>query len=182
MTTDLLILGIVIASNNFAAALALGAIGARRCRWRILIAFGVFEFLVPLTGLWLGRKTSGAIAETAAWIGPLLLACLGGWALWNANDATFGEESDIDTIASWTGLVALATALSVDNLLVGFSIGLGKIEPLALATTIAAFSIVFTQIGIEIGARAASSYERSARLVTGSLLLALAAAEFLGLI
>ena len=102
--------------------------------------------------------------------------------MWNANDSTFGEESDIDTIASWKGLVALATALSVDNLLVGFSIGLGKIEPLALATTIAAFSIVFTQIGIEIGARAASSYERSARLVTGSLLLALAAAEFLGLI
>lgn len=182
MTINLLILGVVIGSNNFAASLALGAIGAKRRRWRILIAFGIFEFLVPLTGLWLGRKTSGAIAETAAWIGPVLLACLGCWALWKANDATFGEGSDVETITSWQGLTVLAGGLSVDNLLVGFSIGLSKIEPLALATTIAAFSIVFTQIGIEIGARATSSYERSARLIAGFLLLALAAADFLAFI
>lgn len=182
MTINLLILGVVIASNNFAASLALGAIGAKRRRWRILIAFGIFEFLVPLTGLWLGRKASGAVAETAAWIGPLLLACLGCWALWKANDATINEGAHIDAITSWKGLAVLAGGLSIDNLLVGFSIGMGEIEPLALASTIAAFSIVFTQIGIEIGARATRSYERRARVIAGLLLLALAGADFFGFI
>lgn len=146
MTIDLLLLGVVIASNNFAAFLALGAIGAKRRRWRILIVFGTFEFLVPLPGLWLGRRSSDAIAGNAAWIGPLVLACLGGWALWKAKDATIGAGSEINTITSWRGLALLAGGLSIDNLFVGFSIGLGRIEPLALATTIAAFSIVFTQI------------------------------------
>lgn len=182
MTIDLLILGIVIASNNFAGALALGAIGARGRRWRILIAFGLFEFFVPLTGLCLGGKASSAVAGAAAWVGPTLLAFLGCWALWKANDATLGEGSDVETVTSWKGLATLAAGLSIDNLLVGFSIGLGRIEPLTLATTIAAFSIVFTQIGIELGARATRNYERRARLIAGCLLLALAAADFFGFI
>lgn len=179
MAVDLVILGVVIASNNFAAALALGAVGARSRRWRILVAFGVFEFLVPLTGLWLGREASNLIADAAEWIGPILLASLGCWALYKANERSLGDNSDVEAITSWKGLIALAGGLSIDNLIVGFSIGLGRLDPLALATTIAVFSIAFTQIGLEIGARASGNHEGSARKAAGLLLLALAVADFL---
>ena len=179
MAVDLVILGVVIASNNFAAALALGAVGARSRRWRILVAFGVFEFLVPLTGLWLGRETSKVISSAANWIGPILLAGLGCWALFKANERSLGEDWDVETITSWKGLIALAGGLSIDNLIVGFSIGLGRLDPLALAITITVFSIAFTQMGLEIGQRAKGTHEVAARMVAGLLLLALAVADFL---
>ncbi|MDX1580471.1 MAG: manganese efflux pump, partial [Alphaproteobacteria bacterium] len=162
--------------------LALGAVGARSRRWRILIAFGVFEFFVPLAGLWLGREVSELIADAADWTGPMLLAGLGCWALLKAREGSLGENLNVEAITSWKGLLALASGLSIDNLIVGFSIGLGRLDPLALATTIALFSIVFTQIGLEIGQRAKGNHEVAARMVAGLLLIALAVADFLGLV
>ncbi len=76
----------------------------------------------------------------------------------------------------------LAGGLSIDNLIVGFSLGLGSIEPLALASTIALFSVAFTWIGLEMGARAQKSYERFAKIAAGLLLLALAGADVWGII
>ncbi len=66
MAINLFILGAIIGSNNLAAALALGAIGAKTHRPRILLAFGTFEFLVPLLGLWLGRQAANLVAQEAS--------------------------------------------------------------------------------------------------------------------
>jgi putative Mn2+ efflux pump MntP len=81
MGADLAVLGIVIGSNNLAASLALGALGQAVRRRRVVAVFGAFEFLVPLAGVWLGRHAAGLVAERAGWLGPLLLALLGAWAI-----------------------------------------------------------------------------------------------------
>ena len=46
MLLQLLIIGVVIGSNNFATSLALGALGQEDKHRRILIMFGVFEFSI----------------------------------------------------------------------------------------------------------------------------------------
>ncbi|HUG45987.1 MAG TPA: manganese efflux pump, partial [Sphingomicrobium sp.] len=74
MLVELLILGAIIGSNNFATALALGALGQKVRRWRIVLTFGLFEFFIPLLGLWLGQRASGFVAGSVDWLGPALLA------------------------------------------------------------------------------------------------------------
>lgn len=180
MTLQLLLLGTVIGSNNFATALALGALGQEDKKWRILLVFGVFEFFVPLFGLWLGQRASGIMAEQARWLGPLLIAGLGLWTLFDAGRETRDHERLAKWLASWRGLIVLSAGLSVDNLIVGFSLGLGSVPVIFMATVIMLCSVSFAWIGLVIGARGRRVYEDPAEFVSGLFLLAIAWISWLG--
>lgn len=177
---QLLLLGTVIGSNNLAAALALGALGQKDRRRRIVAVFGVTEFVVPLVGIWLGRGASALVRDHVGWLAPALLAALGLWAMgmawlrWDASDSLARR------VTTWRALVVLALALSVDNLLVGFSLGLGGTDPWLVAATIALFSMVFAWIGLGAGRAARRHWERYAEFGAGFLLLLLAAAMAAG--
>ena len=170
MWLQLAILGAVIGANNFSAALALGALGQARRRWRIAGTFAAFEFTVPLLGIWLGQATAEFVAGRADWLGPALLAGLGLWTLFETTRDTRDREALGAWLTGWRELVLLAAGLSVDNLVVGVSLGLEGIPPLAMAATIMGFSVTFTLIGLELGGRVRHSYETASELVSGGLL------------
>ncbi len=172
---ELLLLGAAIGINNLAVSLALGAMGAADRRWRIAAVFGVFEFTVPLVGLLIGREIAEVGSEAGRVIGAALLAGLGGWTLRSASDPSAGARL-IGRVASIGGLAGLAAGLSLDNLLVGFGLGLGDAEPVLVATVIAAFSITFTLVGLELGAEGRRQWERQANLLAGFALIGVAIA------
>lgn len=175
-------LGVVIGANNLAAALSLGAMGQRERRLRVVAVIGFFEFTIPLVGIWLGRRASNVIADQAGWIGSALLTALGVWALWSATRSSRENKEISDRVTTWKGLVLLALGLSIDNLIIGFSLGLGGTEPLLVAATISVFSMAFTWIGITSGSAARRGWERWAQIGAGVLLLGLAAASWAGVI
>lgn len=183
---ELLAIGTVVGLNNFAVALMLGALGQRRRRWRIAGVFAVFEFTVPLIGLYLGSTLAEALSDVGQYVGAALLVLLGGMAVRSATHLRYDDPRERDRVArqatTWGGLIALAAGLTVDNLVVGFSLGLGDVEPLLLAGTIAFFATTFTLIGLEIGARGRRDFERVARIGSGVLLVALGLAIGFGLI
>ncbi len=76
----------------------------------------------------------------------------------------------------------MSAGLSVDNLIVGFSLGLGDVEPLILAGTIAGFSMTFAWIGLKLGHLAKDNHRRSAVAATGILLIGLAIATATGIL
>jgi putative Mn2+ efflux pump MntP len=178
---QLLILGAVIGSNNLAAALALGALGQIKRRNRIVIVFGVFEFVVPLIGIAIGQTAASLIAESATWIGPTLLIGLGSLTVFaGLRLSTRRDEKLARRVTTWRGLVALALMLGIDNLIIGFSLGLGAIHALAAATTIAVFSIVFTWFGITVGGRLRRIWQNRAEIASGALLILLGILSGLG--
>lgn len=179
MILELLVLGVVIGANNFAASLALGALGQKVRRWRIVGVFGAFEFTIPLVGIWLGRHAAGLVADRAGWLGPALLAGVGVWTMAAAQRDSWQVERFARKATTWRGLMTLAALLSVDNLIVGFSLGLGGASPLLLAGTIALFAMLFALVGLRIGARARNRHERAAETTAGVLLVLLAVATWL---
>ena len=185
-TGELLAIGTVVGLNNFAVALMLGALGQNRRRWRIAAVFAVFEFTVPLFGLLIGSALSGELSNAGRVIGAALLIVLGAMAIRSATGAAGQSSKERDRrarqVTTWRGLVALAAGLTLDNLVVGFSLGLGDVKPLLLAGAIAFFATTFTLIGLEIGARGRRDYERGARVGSGLLLVALGVAVALGLV
>ena len=184
--SSLIVIGVVIGINNLSAALALGGLGHGHHRWRIVGIFTAFEFAVPLIGAFLGAALAQVISGRLPWLGGSLLAMLGVLALvstWRtaAQHPLSSSRDRLGRLAtSWQGLVVLGASLSADNLVVGFSLGLDSVPPLALATTIAAFSATFTYAGVTAGARLSHRWERGTDVASGVLLIALGLAVALG--
>lgn len=174
MGLELLILGIVAGSNNFATSLALGALGQDDRRLRILAVFAAFEFGVPLLGLALGRRISGQLADHASWLGALLIAGLGLWTLFASTRRTPDTRKLARWLSSWRGLVTLSAGLSLDNLVVGFGLGLGGVPVLLTATVIMLCSVAFAWVGLRLGAMGHRDVETPAEALSGLLLLAVA--------
>jgi putative Mn2+ efflux pump MntP len=74
----------------------------------------------------------------------------------------------------------VALGLSLDNLLVGFSLGLGGVSPLKLASTIAFFSGLFSFIGLKTGKYVKEKFGEYVQVFAGSVLIVLAVINFLG--
>jgi putative Mn2+ efflux pump MntP len=174
MALHLLILGIVVGSNNFATTLALGSLGQADRRWRILLVFAVFEFGVPLLGMALGRRVSGQVADHVQWLGPLLIAGLGLWTLLVSTRHSPDAEKLARWLSSWRGLIALSAGLSVDNLVVGFGLGLGGVPVLLTATVIMVCSVAFAWTGLRLGEMGRREFESPAEAASGLLLLVVA--------
>jgi len=163
------ILGTAIGANNLVVALALGALGQAPRRRRIAGVFGLFEFCVPLIGLLIGRGLSGTLADAGRWIGAALLVALG---LITLRPDGPDDERLAERITTTGGLAGLAAGLSLDNLVVGFALGLGDVSPLLVATVIACFSVSFTLVGLHLGAAGRRHLERPARVAAGVALVA----------
>ena len=177
---DLLIMGIVIGSNNLAVSLALGALGQAARRFRVMLVFGVFEFVMPLLGIGLGAATARALGLQTNMVGTVLLIALGLLTVYGGIRNRCQDERLARHVTRWRGLVVLALALSVDNVVVGFSLGLGRADPLIVATTIASFSVLFTWVGMILGRESRRSWEQAAKIGSGVLLVGLGAANGMG--
>lgn len=175
----LLILGIVIASNNLAASLALGALGQIGRLWRIVFIFGIFEFLIPLIGIWLGRTVAKMIATEINVLSILLLSGMAIWMIISGIRHRKKDEKIARQVTSWTGLTLLAAGLSADNLIIGFSLGLEGMNALIIAGIISVCSMLFTWIGIHLGASSRRHWEQYAEIGAGVLLLLLVVAKIL---
>lgn len=170
----LVLLGLVIGSNNLAMAFALGAMSIRSYWWRIVVVFGVFEFVIPLVGILIGQQISTFISNYASYIGGSILVLFGLFVLYKSfKTAPKTNEYLAAKVKSWPGLISLATGLSLDNLIVGFSIGLKNFHPLTSSSVIAFSSIVFTIIGLNSGKYMKDHYKKYADFISASLLILL---------
>ena len=173
---ELLILGAAIGANNLAVALALGALGQWPRRWRVAGTFAVSEFAIPLVGLMIGTAASETLAGAGRWLGAGLLAALGLWTL-RPNRDPRRDERLARRVTTWRGLTVLAVGIGLDNLVVGFAIGIpGAASPLLIASTIAVFAVVFTLAGMRIGSQGRRHWEAPAQRGAGAALVILAAA------
>lgn len=180
MFLQLAVLGIVVAANNLAVSLALGSMGQLARRGRVVAVFGAVEFIIPFIGILIGRQTSERIESAADWVAPLLLLLMGLWAIRASFRGEDFDRSLAERLTTWQGLIVLSLGLSIDNLVVGFSLGLRRGDPLLIASVIAVSSMIFSWIGMTLGGRADHAWENRSQFVAGVLLIGMAAATWKG--
>lgn len=176
MISMLLFMGLVIGSNNLAAALAIGTLGENKRWWRIFLVFGMFEFLMPLLGVWIGLQTSSFVGGAATILSVVILLGLAAVSFYAATKPAQEDKALAIKITSWKGLILLELGLSLDNLIAGFGLGIrgAELSPLLTALTIALFSVAYTWLGLHIGNKVASKWQNYAELGAGLLLCLLA--------
>jgi putative Mn2+ efflux pump MntP len=173
----LLLLGLVLplCLDTFAVAAALGMTGlSRRERVRYGLLFALFEGGMPLVGLLLGGALGRVVGGLADYLAIALLVGLGAFLLLAGDEA---EEERVRRLRSTTGpaLLGLGISISLDELAMGFTLGLARVPVVLAVVLIAAQAFVVSQVGFHLGARVGERYREGAERLAGILLIALGA-------
>jgi manganese efflux pump family protein len=160
--------------DTFAVCAALGVAGLSPVeRRRVSILFPLLEGTAPLVGLGLGAAVGAAVGAAADYVAVAVLAVLGvAMALEGEGEA---ESAGRIATARGAAIVALALTSAIDELAIGFAIGLLGLPLVPVLALIVAQSIAVTQLGMRLGARVAPRLRSAGERVAGIALVAIAA-------
>jgi manganese efflux pump family protein len=161
--------------DSFAVAAALGASQVTTAwqRLRISLVFVIFEGGMPLIGVALGSALARGIGHIADYLAAAAVIGVGIWMLADNAD----EEDKTRRIMTSRGLalVLLGISISLDELAIGFSIGLVQLPVSAVIAAIALQAFVAAQLGLAIGAKIAERWRERAEQAAGIALILLGA-------
>lgn len=140
-------------------------------RLRIGLIFALAEAVMPLIGLGIGKTLGSFIGNWASLIGGIALVTVAVWLIF-FEDEDDEEEKLKRNLIGWT-LVVTALSISLDELAVGFSIGLIGVPVALTVVLIAVQAFLFTILGLTLGGRLKRYLgewsEKSAGIVLGLL-------------
>lgn len=174
---SIVLLGLAMATDAFAAALGKGA-GMVRPRWsealRIGLIFGVVEALTPVIGWILGSAAARYIEAWDHWIAFGLLVGLGLHMIYKAIRG--GAEDDADSGSNANGgllVVALAgLATSIDAMAVGVSLAFVDVSIARVAVVIGLCTFTLVTVGVMAGRVLGTLIGKRAEVAGGVVLIA----------
>lgn len=169
-------LSIGLAMDAFAVAIAAGmAIDAVTPRhvFRLAFHFGLFQFLMPVVGWFIGLHLAAYVAGYDQWAAFALLTYVGGKMLWEAREKKNRPkhrrtESDPTRGLS---LLTLSVATSLDALAVGMSMAFLGVSVWVPSQVIGVVTATLTTIGILFGGRIGSRWGHWADIAGGVVLI-----------
>lgn len=174
---SIVLLGLAMATDAFAAALGKGA-GMVRPRWsealRIGLIFGVVEALTPVIGWLLGSAAARHIEAWDHWIAFALLVGLGLHMIYKAVSGN-GEDDGASGSAVNGRLLAVALAglaTSIDAMAVGVGLAFVEVNIGVVAVVIGLCTFTLVTLGIMAGRFLGTLIGRHAEIAGGLVLIA----------
>jgi putative Mn2+ efflux pump MntP len=164
-------IAIGLAMDAFAVSLAAATSGVTknsRAIFRLSFHFGLFQFLMPVVGWYMGSKLVSAISAYDHWIAFALLAIIGIRMI--RPDRSTHEGARTDPSRGWN-LVLLSVATSIDALAVGFSLAMIEVAIWAPSILIGVVTASLSLVGIFIGDKLGKRFGRRMEIVGGLLLV-----------
>jgi putative Mn2+ efflux pump MntP len=121
------ILVVAVGLSMDAVAVSLAASASNRARgaratFRLSFHFGLFQFLMPIAGWFIGASVARYIESVDHWIAFGLLALVGGHMIWTAMS---GADPDLAGDPSrGSALILLSVATSIDALAIGLTLAM----------------------------------------------------------
>ena len=168
---DVAILATALSMDAFAVSIGLGAKHTDKTLSLAIMAglyFGFFQGLMPLIGYLGGKEVFGWLEAYAAWIAFFLLLIIGSKMIYESFSG--GIEKDIVKITRKV-MFALAVATSIDALAAGFTLTILDVNPFVACAIIGLTTLVFSGMGIFVGAKSGTWLESKAELFGGIVLV-----------
>ena len=172
MVAKLIALVVPLGLDTFAVCCALGMAGvAAARRTRISWLMVAFEAGMPLIGLAIGTPLGHAVGSAADYIAIAVLAIFGLHTLLADEDE--GAATGLLDASGWR-LVLLGVSISLDELAVGFTLGLLRLPVVTVIVAIAVQTLIVSQLGMRLGARLGEHVQERAEQLAGLALFGLA--------
>jgi len=172
LTIFLLAVGLGV--DAFSVAIGIGASNNKKS-WapvlRLSLAFGLFQFVMPLIGWLAGSTVVDRIQSFDHWIAFALLVLVGGKMIREGFEKE-SDEQKTDQTRGWP-LFLLSIATSIDALAVGFSFSLLKTDLLFPAAIIGVICFMMTAVGMIFGKGLARIFGRKVEILGGLVLIAI---------
>jgi putative Mn2+ efflux pump MntP len=170
---ELILFVLPLGLDTFAVAAALGVRGLpANERLKASLLMSSFEMAMPVVGLVLGRGLGAAVGGVADYLAVAALLALGGWML-VAEDGDERENVADLTSRGGLALLGLGISISLDELAMGFTIGLLQLSIVLAVVLIGAQAFVVAQLGLRLGARLGEGTRERAEKLAGAALVAL---------
>lgn len=176
----LLALILPLAADTFAVSAALGVLRlASRRRVALSLTFAAFEGGMPLVGLALGTVLGRLIGSLADYLAIAALIGLGIYFVTQDDDS---EGARLERVARSNGIALLGAgvAVSLDELAIGFTLGLLRVPIVPALILIAVQAFAISQVGFVVGTRISESVREGAERFAGVALIAIGGLILLG--
>lgn len=175
-TLEILLVALALGCDAFAVGMG---VGTRFCSprqvFRLSFHFGLFQFLMPLIGWYLGQNAMGLARQWAPWIAFALLFFIGAKMSFEScrpEEANRKEQCPDPTRGF--SLVGLSVATSMDALGVGFSIGILGQTLLMPALWIGITACLMTWTAMRLGHRLSEKFGKRMEIIGGIVLMLIA--------
>ena len=171
---SVLLIGVGLAMDAFSVSVTDGIVLKKPSTMqaaKIALFFGGFQFLMPCAGYLLGSAFARYITAFDHWVAFALLAFIGGKMLFEAIGEK--EEEEIKNPLSFTTLIVLAVATSIDALAVGVTFATMP-EVLTIWEASAVIGVVTFFIsygGVYIGSKCGNLLGNKAEIAGGLVLV-----------
>ena len=130
--------------------------------------FGLFQFLMPIIGYFLGSSFEEIVKSVDHWIAFTLLGLIGISMIKDSFDDEVEKRNDkID----FKTMLFLAIATSIDALAVGITFAFYHVNLLISSSFIGVITFVLSSIGVRLGFRFGDKFQNKAELVGGMILI-----------
>ena len=170
---EIVILGLALAMDAFAVTISNSFAYPKISRTRSLsmpLAFGFFQFLMPVVGFILGQLVSDFITQYAGIITFAILGFIGGKMIWDAFHEEEGEEASEQTL-TMPVLLFQAVATSIDALAVGVTFAFLQVSLIPAVSTIGIITFMISVLGVKIGNVFGMKYKSKAEFAGGVILI-----------
>ena len=176
MAAKLVALVVPLGLDTFAVAAALGMVGVSPARrLRVTLLFTAFEAGMPLIGLAFGAPLGAAIGGGADYVAIGVLLAFGLYTLLASDQ---NEERRLGQLTEMHGVGALllGVSISLDELAIGFTLGLLRLPAGLVIALIALQTLIVTQLGLRLGHRLSETQREGTERVAGAALTGLGVA------
>lgn len=170
---ETLLVALALGCDAFAVGLGVGTrFCAPRQVFRLAFHFGLFQFLMPLLGWFLGVNVVGIAHQWGPWVACAMLFFIGAKMIHESFQPVETEEPEnCPDPTRGLSLVMLSVATSLDALGVGFSLGLLRQGLFSAAVCIGVTACLMTWAAMRLGNRLSAGFGRRMETVGGAILI-----------
>ena len=171
---EILVIAVGLAMDAFAVSLGAGASGRAvggRAVFRLSFHFGLFQFMMPVVGWFLGSRIVSLLSSVDHWIAFGLLTFVGVRMIRSG----FEPDGGIDTTDPSRGftLLMLCVATSIDALAIGLSLAVLRVKIWYPSVVIGVVTSGLSLIGLRLGARLGVKFGKRMEVAGGAILILL---------